>query len=102
MGLVDAMHLRRAVERVPIVGARLIVRGRYVALDYGHPRYYMRLPSPSRLWRHHVTAGGPVCLTVCLEPLPPGHLGVDAVETYLARAVRTDRAYMGATTIRTR
>jgi hypothetical protein len=39
MGMVDAMRLRPAAERVPIVGARLVTNGPLVALDYGHPRF---------------------------------------------------------------
>lgn len=101
MGMVDAMRLQPAAERVPIVGARLILRGPYVALDYGHPAYTMRLPTPGEQWRAHVNAGGQVCLTIGLDPIPPG-AGPDAVEDYLARICATGRAYMGATTIRNR
>ncbi|GAA4804788.1 hypothetical protein [Streptomyces ziwulingensis] len=46
MGMVNAMRLRPAAERVPIIGARLIIRGPYVALDYGHPHFFMRFPVP--------------------------------------------------------
>lgn len=101
MGMVDAMNLRPAAERVPIVGARLILRGPFVALDYGHPNFFMRLPAPSEEWRKHVAAGGLVCLTLGLDPVPPG-AGPDAVEAYLERVIATNRAYMGATTIRNR
>ncbi|MEU9306970.1 hypothetical protein [Streptomyces sp. NPDC048256] len=99
LGMVDAMRLRPAAERVPIVGARLILRGPFVALDYGHPAYTMRLPATDDQWRAHVNAGGQVCLTIGLDPVPPG-AGPDAVEAYLARIVATGRAYMGATAIR--
>ncbi|MEU0033157.1 hypothetical protein [Streptomyces sp. NPDC006333] len=101
MGMVDGMGLRPAVERVPIAGARLIMRGPFVALDYGHPEFVMRLPATGSAWRRHVAAGGPVCLTVGLDPIPPG-AGPDAVEAYLARVAATNRAYMGATTVRNR
>lgn len=99
MGMVDAMRLRPAAERVPIVGARLVTNGPLVGLDYGHPRFVMRLPTPGQEWRRHVVAGGMVCLTIGLDPVPPG-AGPDAVEAYLARIVATGRAYMGATTVR--
>ncbi|MEU0719035.1 hypothetical protein ABZ498_17880 [Streptomyces lavendulocolor] len=99
LGMVDAMRLRPAAERVPIVGARLIMRGPYVALDYGHPAYFMRLRDPGAQWRAHVRAGGHVCLTIGLDPIPPG-AGPDAVGAYLDRVVATGRAYMGATTLR--
>ncbi|MFB7452856.1 hypothetical protein [Streptomyces sp. NPDC056194] len=101
MGMVDAMRLRPASERVPIIGARLTVRGPFVALDYGHPTYVLRLPATGDEWRAHVLRGGPVCLTVGLDPVPPG-AGPDAIITYLDRVAASNRAYMGATTIRAR
>ncbi|MFH9295606.1 hypothetical protein [Streptomyces sp. NPDC017520] len=102
MGMVDAMRLRPAAERVPSIGARIILRGRFALLDYGHPAFTLRLPPTGAEWRAHVVAGGPVCLTVGLDPIPPG-LGPDAVDAYLARVcVTTGRAYMGATTFRSR
>ncbi|MFE5395751.1 hypothetical protein ACFQ9U_14430 [Streptomyces sp. NPDC056568] len=101
MGMVDAMGLRPAAERVPIVGARLTLRGPLVALDYGHPAFSMRLPTPEPGWRRHVAAGGPVCLTIGLDPIPPG-AGPDAVADYVERTVGANRAYMGATTRRAR
>ncbi|MGW5096214.1 hypothetical protein ACWEQU_12865 [Streptomyces nodosus] len=101
MGMVDAMNLRPAAERVPIVGARLLIRGPFVALDYGHPTFVMRLPTPGDAWHRHVTAGRPACVTIGLDPVPPG-AGPDMVEQYLERVVATHRAYMGATTLRTR
>jgi hypothetical protein len=101
LGMVDAMRLRPAAERVPHVGDRLIIRGPYVVLDYGHPEYTLRLPTPGAEWRTHVTAGGQVCVTISLDPLPPG-AGPDAVEAHLGRAIAAGRAYMGATTLRAR
>lgn len=101
LGMIDAMRLQPAAERVPSIGARLVVRGPYVALDYGHPRFFLRLPAPDAEWCRHVAANGPVCLTIGLDPVPPG-AGPDAVEAYLARVVPRGRAYMGATSIRNR
>ncbi|MCM1973754.1 MULTISPECIES: hypothetical protein [Streptomyces] len=101
MGMVDAMRLQPAAARVPIVGARLLIRERFAALDYGHPTFVMRLPAPGADWRRHVLAGGPVCLTIGLDPLPPG-AGPDAIGAYLDRVAATNRAYMGATTRRVR
>ncbi|MFF2922713.1 hypothetical protein ACFVTP_09970 [Streptomyces celluloflavus] len=101
LGMVDAMRLRPAAERVPIVGARLILRGPVVVLDYGHPACTMQLPATGDEWRAHVSAGGQVCVAIGLDPIPPG-AGPDAVEAYLARVLATGRAYMGATTIRGR
>lgn len=101
LGMVDAMRLRPAAERVPHVGDRLIMRGPYVVLDYGHPEYTLRLPTPGIEWRTHVAAGGQVCLTISLDPLPPG-AGQDAVEAHLERSVATGQAFMGATAIRNR
>lgn len=101
MGMVDAMRLRPSAERVPIVGARLILRGRFVLLDYGHPSFTMRLPLTTPEWRAHVIAGGHVCLAVGLDAIPPG-VGPDAVSAYVDRVCATGRAYMGATTFRSR
>ncbi|WP_251053190.1 MULTISPECIES: hypothetical protein [unclassified Streptomyces] len=101
MGMVDAMRLRPAAERVPIVGARLLVHGRFVLLDYGHPSFTMRLPQTGPEWRAHVNVGGHACLAVALDPIPPG-AGPDAVAAYIARVCATGRAYMGATTVRNR
>ncbi|MFD4371482.1 hypothetical protein ACFWPY_07805 [Streptomyces sp. NPDC058527] len=101
MGLVDGMALRPAAERVPILGARVVLRGPLVALDYGHPEYLLRLPNTGAEWRAHVGRGGPVCVTVGLDPIPPG-AGPDAISSYLDRVTATGRAYMGATTARAR
>lgn len=101
MGMVDAMRLRPSAERVPMVGPRLILRGRFVLLDYGHPCFTMRLPATTPEWRAHVAAGGQVCLTVGLDEIPPG-AGPDAVAAYVNRVCATGRAYMGATTFRGR
>ncbi|WP_411141405.1 hypothetical protein [Streptomyces sp. x-80] len=101
LGMVDAMRLRPAAERVPHVGDRLTLRGPVVVLDYGHPACTMQLPATGDEWRAHVSAGGRVCLAIGLDPIPPG-AGPDAVEAYLARVLATGRAYMGATTIRRR
>ncbi|APD18776.1 hypothetical protein SEA_RALEIGH_27 [Streptomyces phage Raleigh] len=101
MGMVDSMRLRPAAERVPIVGPRLLLRDRFAALDYGHPTFVLRLPATGDDWRRHVVAGGPVCVTIGLDPLPPG-AGPDAVDAYLSRVAATGRAYMGATTRRVR
>ncbi|MFB6846191.1 hypothetical protein ACFCXS_15200 [Streptomyces sp. NPDC056373] len=101
LGMVDAMRLRPAAERVPYVGARLIMRGPYVALDYGHPKFVMRLPAPGQEWRAHVNTGGQVCLTIVLDSIPPG-AGPDAIDAHLERVVAIGRAYMGATDLRHR
>ncbi|MFB8415459.1 hypothetical protein ACFC63_08080 [Streptomyces albidoflavus] len=101
LGMADAMHLRPAAERVPHIGDRLVARGRFVVLDYGHPEYSLRLPSPNRLWRSHLDSRGPVCLTIGLDPMPPG-MGEDAIRDYLIRTSTAGRAYMGATSLRTR
>lgn len=101
LGMIDAMGLRQATERVPSIGNRLIVRGPYVALDYGYPTFVMRVPTPGREWRAHVDAGRPVCLTIVLDPIPPG-AGRDAIEAHLEAVVAVGRAYMGATALRNR
>jgi hypothetical protein len=99
LGMADAMGMRPAAEQVPHIGNRLIMRGPFVTLDYGHPQSYMQIPAPGDGWRRHVAAGGQACLTLGLDPIPPG-AGPDAVEAYLARVLATGRACMGATTVR--
>ncbi|MEK9521473.1 hypothetical protein MIU24_19065 [Streptomyces venezuelae] len=101
MGMVDGMGLRPAADRVPIIGARVILRGPLAALDYGHPEVLLRLPSTGTEWRAHVDRGDPVCVTIGLDPIPPG-AGPDAIRTYLDRITVTGRAYMGGTTVRAR
>jgi hypothetical protein len=101
MGMADAMLMSPAAERLSHVGDRLIVRGPFVALDYGHPTEFLGLPAPGEDWRAFVAAGGQACITIGLDPVPPG-AGPDAVEAYLARVIATGRAYMGTTTIRNR
>lgn len=99
LGMVNAMRLGPAAQGVPDVGARLIMRGPYVALDYGHPAECMTVPPPSHNWRMYVGAGGPACLTIVLDPIPPG-AGRDAAEDHLARAKANGRAHTGATRVR--
>ncbi|GAA5056513.1 hypothetical protein [Streptomyces similanensis] len=101
LGMIGAMRLRPAADRVPDVGARLLLRGAYVALDYGHPQFHMRIPAPGGEWLSYLTRGGQVCVTIGLDPIPPG-AGPDAVGAYLDRIAATGRAYMGATTLRGR
>ncbi|MFG2224833.1 hypothetical protein [Streptomyces sp. NPDC048644] len=99
LGMADAMALRPAAEPLPGIGARLLMNGSLVALDYGHPAHALRLPRPEPGWLDHVARGGPVHLTVGLDPLPPG-AGPDAIEAYLHRIVATGRAHRGVTALR--
>ncbi|MER8042604.1 hypothetical protein [Streptomyces sp. NPDC094032] len=101
MGMVDGMKLRPASERVPITGARLGIRGPFVALDYGNPGGTIRLPRTEEAWRAHALRGSPVCIAVGLDPIPPG-ASQDTVGDYLARVSAADRLYLGATTVRAR
>ncbi|MCX5161856.1 hypothetical protein OOK39_21715 [Streptomyces sp. NBC_00264] len=100
LGMVDAMRMSPAAERVPSVGPRLHI-GRLITLDYGHPRYLLRLPSVGADWRERAARGALVCLTLILDPLPPG-AGPDATAAILDRCIANGRAYMGAVTARTR
>jgi hypothetical protein len=99
MGMVDAMLMSPAAEQLAHVGNRVIMRGTFVALDYGHPTEFLALPVPGEDWRAFVAAGGQVVVTIGLDPFPPG-AGPDAVGAYVARVAATGRAYMGATAIR--
>ncbi|MGO4747417.1 hypothetical protein AB4212_02025 [Streptomyces sp. 2MCAF27] len=95
------MGLRPAAQRVPHIGNRLLLRAAITALDYGHPDYTMRLPSPGADWRSHVAQGGQACIVLGLDPFPPG-MGRDATAAYLSRVVARGQAYMGASGVRDR
>lgn len=101
LGMVAAMRLRPAAERVPSVGARLLIGGRLTGLDYGHPTCVLRVPLPSARWRELIARGGQACVTIALDPLPPG-AGPDALEAILERCIANGRAFMGAASARSR
>lgn len=103
LGMVEAMNLHPAApaaEWGPYIGARLIPRGPYVALDYGHPKYLMRL-SPDAEWFTLLAAGELVRVVIGLDPIPPG-AGPEGIERWLVRVVATGRAHVGTTSIRSR
>lgn len=95
MGMVDAMGLRPAVETVPAVGLRIVMRGPYAALDYGHPTVFMQVPTVGDAWRSHLNRGGPALLVIALDPIPPG-AGPDALANYLDRVASTRRTASAA------
>ncbi|MFF2651714.1 hypothetical protein [Streptomyces sp. NPDC058045] len=99
MGMVDGMRLRPATERPSTIGAHLLIRSPYAALDYGHPRYLMRLAATPTEWRLRIVSGWPTCVTIGLDPIPPG-AGPDMLDQYVERVLATNRAHMGLTTIR--
>ncbi|MFH8340261.1 hypothetical protein [Streptomyces sp. AM6-12] len=86
IGMVDAMGLRSAPETVSTVGPRIVMRGAYVVLDYGHPKPFVQVPDPGDAWRSHVNRGYPALLIVALDPIPPG-AGPDALAHYPDRVV---------------
>ncbi|MFF2651640.1 hypothetical protein [Streptomyces sp. NPDC058045] len=99
MGMVDGMRLRPSAERLSSVGAHLLIRSPHVALDYGHPQYLMGLAATTPEWRSHIASGWPTCVTIGLDPIPPG-AGPDALDQYVERILATNRAHMGVTTVR--
>jgi len=101
LGMVDALQLSPATERVPFIGDRLILRGRITALDYGHPEYVLRVPAPGDRWREHVARGGNVCVVIGLDPIPPG-AAQDGVDAYLRQGIARGLVMMGATRVRGR
>ncbi|MEV5673527.1 MULTISPECIES: hypothetical protein [Streptomyces] len=101
LGMVAAMRLSPAAERVPAIGARLLIGGRLTALDYGHPTCVLRIPSPGAEWREAVARGAQACVTLLLDPLPPG-AGPDAIGAIIDRCTASGRVFMGATTARGR
>lgn len=101
LGMADAMRLSPASDRVPHIGPRLLIGGRVTALDYGHPSFFFRVPSPSARWRELVARGQLACMTLCLDPVPFG-AGPDGTEAFIGRSIANGRALMGAVSARTR
>lgn len=97
--MADALCLSPVAERVLAIGNRLILRGRVTALDYGHPDYLLRVPSPGERWREHVARGGNALVVIGLDPIPPA-AAQDAIDAYLRHVATTDRARLGATGVR--
>ncbi|GCD45299.1 hypothetical protein [Streptomyces paromomycinus] len=93
------LGLRTASQRMTVIGDRLSVHGPHLVLDYGHPRFALRVPSPSTRWLRHVLHGGHGCLALGLDPVPPG-VGPDVIEAYLCRSVTRDRVFVGVTGVR--
>ncbi|MFG2527148.1 hypothetical protein [Streptomyces sp. NPDC048516] len=97
--MADAMELSPLTELVPDIGDRLLIGGRITALDYGHPMFVLAVPKPSARWRELVARGGHACVTLCLDPIPPG-ASRDAVEVFLSRSIANGRALVGAASAR--
>ncbi|MFF7234387.1 hypothetical protein [Streptomyces sioyaensis] len=76
--LATALHLGPGDEQPPVIGARLMIRREYVALDYGHDRYVMTIPSPSQDWLA-LMGHGALC-RICLV-IAPLALTADQAET---------------------
>ncbi|WP_030678991.1 hypothetical protein [Streptomyces rimosus] len=96
--MADALGLRAASGRIPVVGDRLSARGAHLVLDYGHPEFCLRVPRPSARWTEHALGGGHVCLVLGLDAIAPG-AGPDVIERYLCRATARDRILLGATAV---
>ncbi|WP_344567237.1 hypothetical protein [Streptomyces axinellae] len=99
LGIADALGLQPPSEPLPDTGARL-TRGRaLVTFDYGHPAYSLHLPPTGPEWRAHLADGGPACVLIGLDPVPPG-ASPDAMDDYLSRIIATGRVRMGVTRLR--
>ncbi|OPF79955.1 hypothetical protein VT50_0214595 [Streptomyces antioxidans] len=76
--LATSLHLGPGDKEPPVIGARLTIRRGCAALDYGHDKYVMTIPPPSRDWLALV-AHGALC-RVCLVTAPLA-LAADQAET---------------------
>lgn len=76
--LATALHLGPADQPPPVIGARIVIRREYVALDYGHDQYVMTIPSPSQDWLAVVQHGSLCRICLVLAPLA---LTADQAET---------------------
>lgn len=63
----------------PDIGCCVILRCGLVALDYGHDRYVMTIPSPGETWRDLMLSGSPCRIALVVGPIPAG-LGQAAVD----------------------
>ncbi|KUN96210.1 hypothetical protein [Streptomyces caeruleatus] len=76
--LATALHLGPGDEQPPVIGAQIMIRRGFAALDYGHDQYVMTIPSPSQDWLALLDVGA-VC-RVCLV-IAPLALAADQAET---------------------
>lgn len=68
--LSDCLCLGPVRDTPRYVGSRLSLRGETVELDYGDHWWSLRIPGTGPAWRRHVAGGGPVRLTLSVEPTP--------------------------------
>ncbi|RMB83634.1 hypothetical protein [Streptomyces shenzhenensis] len=76
--LATALHLGPGEQEPPVIGGKLMIRRGFAALDYGHDRYVMTIPSPSQDWLALVGAGGACRICLVFAPLA---VGADQAET---------------------
>ncbi len=97
--LASSMGMRPAADRITSLGPRLLLRPGVLALDYGHPGWWLRTQAPRREWRHHLLRGAEVCALVTLDPLRRD-TPLPELEQHLLDGIKADRVFMGATTYR--
>ncbi|WP_405561933.1 hypothetical protein [Streptomyces sp. NBC_01180] len=76
--LATALHLGPGAQEPPGIGAQLMIRRGFAALDYGHDQYVMTIPSPSQDWLALVGHGALCRICLVLAPLA---LAADQAET---------------------
>lgn len=71
--LATALHLGPGAQEPPGIGAQLMIRRGFAALDYGHDQYVMTIPSPSQDWLALVGHGAlcRICLVLAPSHWPP-------------------------------
>ncbi|MFE4333968.1 hypothetical protein ACFRQM_32500 [Streptomyces sp. NPDC056831] len=78
--LATALHLGPGEQDPPVIGAQLMIRRGYAALDYGHDQYVMTIPTPSQDWLALVGHGAlcRICLVIAPLALAPDQAETDA------------------------
>ncbi|QNP69174.1 hypothetical protein IAG44_06765 [Streptomyces roseirectus] len=94
--LAASLHLGPADQPPPTIGKRIMIRRMLVTLDYGHDRYVMTLPTPSRDWLTLVERGELCRVSLVIAPL---ELGVDQAQhnAHLAESLARGLAMWGTT-----
>ncbi|MFC8199957.1 hypothetical protein ACFUTV_31875 [Streptomyces sp. NPDC057298] len=67
--LATALHLAAGDQEPPVIGAQLMIRREFAALDYGHDQYVMTIPSPSQDWIALVGNGALCRICLVIAPL---------------------------------
>lgn len=98
VGLAGALGLRPSSERLASAGRRVVVCGSRVLLVPDRVDRLLGLPPVGERWLRFVAEGGPVCVVLGLDPLPPD-ADRPALRRYLADAAAHGRAHLGIATL---